>query len=430
MNSAAIRQLRRKFILIAMLSFFVVILFTGGMTALANQNSLRVQAGHVLELIVNNDGVLPTPEHIDVNSDDGYRIHATDIFEGFSPEFTLAARYFSVVFNEKGEVERVDVSHIASVNENEAVTYAQAARDAFDKSLTVSILGMGMEDTFYYKVQKLANGNTIAAFLDCSFQLQVNREVGINTVVICGLGLFGSFLLVLFLSKRAIRPEIENSRKQKQFITNASHELKTPLAVIRANTAVIEMLQGESEWTQSTMSQVDRMDGLVQNLVMIARAEEREDRTAMSEIDVGKVVADSVDPFRALARQEKKELVCNIDTDVRMVAEASAIQQLCTLLIDNAFKYCDEAGRVVVEASQPNRGRVTIVVQNTYAEGKKAQFNRFFERFYRDDESHSDEGGYGIGLSVAESICARYGGSIKASWKAGVVSFTCQLKSA
>lgn len=425
MNSYTIRRLRSTFILIAMLSFFVVILFTGGMTALANQNSLRMQAGHVLELIVENNGTLPEPDSQMAN-----HRRTTDFFEGLSPEFTYAARYFSVVYNRKGEVEHVDVSRVASVDEQEAIAYAQSARESYDKSLTVSLLDLGMMDTFYYRVATLEDGRTIAAFLDCSFQMQVNREVGWNTVVICGAGLLGSFLLVLFWSKRVIRTEIDNSRKQKQFITNASHELKTPLAVIRANTEVIEMLQGESEWTQSTMSQVDRMDGLVQNLVMISRAEEREDRTAMGEIDVAQAVTDSVDPFRALARQEKKELVCNVADDVRMVADTSAIQQLCTLLVDNAIKYCDEGGRVVVELSQPKRGRVVLTVQNSFADGKKAQFNRFFERFYRDDVAHSNEGGYGIGLSVAESICTRYGGSIKASWKAGVATFTCQLRSA
>lgn len=424
MNAESIRQLRYKFIIIATLSFFAVILFTGGMTTLSNQNSLRVQAGHVLELIVNNDGVLPGPE-----GDPG-RIRATDIFEGLSPEFTYAARYFSVVFDQDGEVERVDVNRVASVDESEAIEYARAAKESYEKSLTVAMLDLGMADTFYYKVAQREDGGTMVVFLDCSFQMQVNREVGWNTVVICGVGFLGSFLLVLLLSSRAIRPEIENSRKQKQFITNASHELKTPLAVIRANTEVLEMLQGESEWTQSTMHQVDRMDGLVQNLVMIARAEEREDRSAMGEIDVGRIVVDSVDPFRALARQEDKELVCDVAEDVRMVADASAIQQLCTLLVDNAIKYCDDGGRVVVDASQPKKGRVTLVVQNTFADGKKAQFSRFFERFYRDDEAHSNEGGYGIGLSVAESICKRYRGSIKATWKAGTVSFTCQLRSA
>ncbi len=305
------------------------------------------------------------------------------------------------------------------------------ARDAIKsyESLTVALLNMGTMDTFYYRVAETEDGETIVAFLDCSFQIQVNRETGWNTLLICGTGVIGSFLVVLLLSNRAIRPEIENARKQKQFITNASHELKTPLAVIRANTEVIEMLQGESEWTHSTMSQVDRMDGLVQNLVMIARAEEREDRSDISEIDVARVVADTVDPFQALAHQEHLNLVCVLGEDVRMVASESAIQQLTTLLVDNAIKYCDQGGDVTVTLTQPKRGRVTLNVSNSFAQGERAQFDRFFERFYRDDEAHSNGGGYGIGLSVAESICKRYRGTIRASWKAGVVTFSCQLRS-
>lgn len=423
MNSTSIRQLRRKFILIAMLSFFVVILFTGGMTALSNQLSLRAQAGHVLDLIVQNDGVLPDPQQLG-------RHGSVASLSDLSPEFAYAARYFSVVFDKNGEAKDVNIGHIASVDERKAIAYAEAARESFSNSLTMSLLGLGMTDTFYYTVAEGHHGDEVVAFLDCSFQLEVNREVGWNTVIICATGMAGSFVIVLLLSKRAIKPEIENTRKQKQFITNASHELKTPLAVIRANTEVIEMLQGESEWTQSTMRQVDRMDGLVQNLVMIARAEEQEDRRSMDEIDVSKVVADSVAPFQALARQDKKELVCDLAENVRMVADASAIQQLCTLLVDNAIKYCDDEGRVVVEVASPRRDRVSLTVSNTFAEGKRAQFNRFFDRFYRDDESHSDEGGYGIGLSVAESICLRYGGSIKASWKGGMAIFSCLLKSA
>ncbi len=423
MNTSTIAKLRRKFILVAMGSFFVVILFTGGMTALANQNSIRAQAGNVLDRIIDNDGVLPEPDNQLKGS-----LRVTDIFEGFSPEYTYAARYFSVLYDGAKNVKRTNVRHIAFVDEQEAVRYADDACRAYEQSPAIAVLDLGMVDTFYYRVRKLENGDTMVAFLDCSFQLKVSQEVGWNTVLICGLGLLGSLLLVLFWSKRAIRPEIENTRKQKQFITNASHELKTPLAVIRANTEVIEMLQGESEWTQSTMSQVDRMDGLVQNLVMIARAEEREDPATMSEVNIAKVIMDSVDPFRALARQENKELTCTVPDEAHLVTDASAIQQLCTILVDNALKYCDPDGQVLVELTQAKHGRATLVVKNTFADGKRAQFNRFFERFYRDDESHSNEGGYGIGLSVAESICARYGGTIKASWKGGMAIFTCQLR--
>lgn len=422
MNGSAIATLRRKFIMIAMASFIAVILFTGGMSALASQHSIRIQASHMLDLIIQNNGTLPDP------GSKARQMRATDLFDGIFTETAYAARYFSVVYDKHGKVESVNVSRVATVDEREAMRYADEALESYEKSLTVSLLDLGVADTFYYRVAHLEDGTTMVAYLDCSFQMQVNREVGWNTMLICLFSLAGSFLLVLVLSKRAIRPEIENTRKQKQFITNASHELKTPLSVIRANTEVIEMLQGESEWTRSTMSQVDRMDGLVQNLVMIARSAETEDRAVLSEIDVSQVIMDSVDPFRAVARQEDKELLCNVVPNVRMVAEASAIQQLCTLLVDNAIKYCDEKGTVEVDLSQPRRGKITLVVKNSFAQGKKAEFNRYFERFYRDDEAHSDEGGYGIGLSVAESICTRYGGTIRANWKGGMAVFICQLR--
>ncbi|MDO4537373.1 MAG: HAMP domain-containing sensor histidine kinase [Coriobacteriales bacterium] len=453
MDAQAISALRRKFVAIAMLSFLVVISFTGGMMAFANEHALRAHAGKTLEVIINNDGVMPEfSESKDSSSAVGSNAAQTDgnhaggagssasqeaddkddddidAITGLSREFTYGARYFSVVFGEDYVVKTANISRIASVTEIEAIEYALEAIKSYENP-TVSLLDLGTKDSYYYRVRVNEAGETIVAFLDCSFQKQVNKETGLNTVLICVLGMAGSFLVVLLLSNRAIRPEIENSRKQKQFITNASHELKTPLAVIRANTEVLEMLQGENEWTHSTMSQVDRMDGLVQNLVMIARSEEREDRAEVSEVDVARVVADTVDPFQALARQEHLELVCVLEENVHMVASESSIQQLTTLLVDNAIKYCDQGGEVTVTLTQPKRGKVTLSVSNSFAEGEKAQFNRFFERFYRDDEAHSNGGGYGIGLSVAESICKRYRGTIRASWKAGVVTFMCQLRS-
>lgn len=424
MNSQTIKELRYKFIIIATVSFFVVILFTAGMTRLASENSLRLQAGNALGIIVQNGGTMPEP---DITTE---HVHAGDLIEGVLAEYTYSARYFSVIYDVYGKIKSVDVSRVASVSEREAIQYAEDARKQWESSPTLSMLDLGEVDTFYYRVATMDTGETIVAFLDCSFQMQVNREVGVTTIFICCVGIVISFFVVLFSSNRAIRPSIENARKQKQFITNASHELKTPLAVIRANTEVIEMLSGESEWTRSTMGQVDRMDGLVQNLVMIARSEEREDRSAVGEIDVSRVVAESVDPFRALAVADQIELVCDISSDVKLIADASAIQQLTTLLVDNAIKYCDKGGRVVVEVAQPRKGRVNLTVSNSFAKGETAEFSRYFERFYRDDESHSDEGGYGIGLSVAESICQRYRGWIRASWKNGMAIFACQLRDA
>ncbi len=269
----------------------------------------------------------------------------------------------------------------------------------------------------------------ITVFLDYSQQVNTNNAVIRMTVLICASGFLITLVLVILFSGRMIRPEIKNARRQKQFITNASHELKTPLAVIRANTEIEEMMNGESEWTQSTMRQVDRLSGLIQNLVMITRAEETEDRSVLSRIDVSAAVEESVRPVASLAQQEKKELVRQISPDVKMVADGSKIRQLTTLLIDNAFKYCDEGGTVSVSLDTQKKGKlIRLVVSNNFADGANVNYSKFFERFYRQDQAHNvDAGGYGIGLSIAESIVHSYNGTIDASWKDGIISFTCLL---
>ncbi|MDO5118952.1 MAG: HAMP domain-containing sensor histidine kinase [Coriobacteriales bacterium] len=415
MNDSAVEKLRRQFILVTTVSFFVVILVMGGATAFANYASMRSQAALIIDLIIENNGTLPEAT---VDNDGDITYPGLPLY---STELLYSTRYFAVVSDRLGHPYYINTESIASVSEEAAVAYAEKVGRPNYRLATI--------DNFFYEVRTNEGGGTIAVFVDYSTQLRINREVLWNTMLICGVTLTVTFIVVVLISSSAIRPEIENARRQRQFITNASHELKTPLAVIRANTEVIELLQGDNEWTQSTMRQVDRMDGLVQNLVMIARSEERESRDDLSEIDVTKVVAASVEPFQSLAHQGHHELVCELEDNVSLVARESAIQQLVTILVDNALKYCDVGGTVSVSLTGPRVGRpVTLVVANTFAEGENVDYSRFFERFYRDDEAHSNQEGYGIGLSVAESICERQRGSIRASWKNGAVAFTCLLR--
>jgi signal transduction histidine kinase len=268
--------------------------------------------------------------------------------------------------------------------------------------------------------------------IDASTLINLNQSVTRSTLIICGVGLIITFLAVLALSGRIVQPEIENARRQKMFITNASHELKTPLAVIRANTELEELINGETEWTHSTLRQVDRLNGLIQNLVMIARAQEAEDPGTLTDVDASAAIIDTVRPYESLARQEGKTLSLDVVPDLHMTADESRLRQLAAILVDNAFKYCDEKGDVSVAFSRTRIGRqMSLTVSNSYAAGKDVDYSRFFERFYREDTSHNtnreDRGGFGIGLSIAESICNQYKGTIRASWKDGIITFTCLL---
>ena len=409
MMPQAIAKLRRKFIVIATASFFVAIVFMGVTTYAANVIVLRGQANSTIDAILDAGGQTPTLENY----------HGG----GFHEEASYGLRFFTVTFDKSGEVVNVDLSHVNVVDQAQALEIALVASDP--NTLT----GLGQYESYMFKEGATDDGSMIV-FLDCSFQLANIAEVTTNTLILTLLALAVAFLAVVAFSRRAIQPEIENAQRQQKFMTNASHELKTPIAVIRANTELTEMLSGETEWTQSTLSQVSRLEGLVGDLMTIVRGEEREaDGQAHGSIDAGAVVGKAVESFRSVAQQAGKGLESSIPEGVKLRGTEATIEQLTCLLVDNAIKYCDEGGTVRVHLAPGLLGHgCTLSVTNDYAEGANVDYHRFFDRFYRADESHENQQGYGIGLSVAESICERYHGSIKASWKTGKITFTCVLK--
>ena len=188
------------------------------------------------------------------------------------------------------------------------------------------------------------------------------------------------------------------------------------------------MMHGEDEWNNSTMNQVDRMTGLINDLVLIARSEEKEDVKELGDIDVSKAVTDVADTFSSVAEKNGIALKKDIPDGVVMRAMEEHIRQLASLLADNAIKYCDDGGAVLIQLSQKGKG-ARICVSNNYAQGEHEDYSRFFERFFRQDKSHNiDKGGYGIGLSIADSIVRKYRGKIDVSWKDGIITFSCILK--
>ena len=414
MTPQRIAKMRRTFIAIATASFFVAILFMGVTTFASNVIVVRSQANNTIDAILDAGGNVPTRENY----------HG----EGFQEEASYGLRFFTVSFDNKGNVIDIDVSHVNLIGKEEAIAISEVAADP-DR-----IVGLGQYENYMYKEGPTENGSMVV-FLDCSFQLENVNKVTTNTLILTVLALVVAFIAVFAFSKRAIKSEIENANRQQKFMTNASHELKTPIAVIRANTELTEMLSGETEWTQSTLNQVDRLEGLVRDLMTIVRGEERESaEQQLSDIDVAAVVGKAVDSFKGMAQQNGKHLETSLADGVKLRGSEASIEQLTCLLVDNAIKYCDEGGSIDVSLSPGLLGLLghgcTLSVTNDYAEGADVDYRRFFDRFYRADESHENQQGYGIGLSVAESICERYHGSIKASWKAGKITFTCVLKDA
>ena len=222
------------------------------------------------------------------------------------------------------------------------------------------------------------------------------------------------FILVYIFSSQAVAPVVESLEKQKRFITDAGHELKTPLAVISANVDVLEIESGKSEWTTSIKNQVSRMNGLVKNLLTLSRMDEERMHVVFSDFDMSKTVKDTAISFEALATSKGKKYQMDIEDDIHITGDKNAINQLASLLLDNAMKYSSENGSIHVLLNKGNK-YITFEVSNTCDSIPSGNLDRLFDRFYRADSSRAREtGGYGIGLSVARAIANSHGGSIEA----------------
>ena len=412
MNNRTIERIKKRFIGIAMLAIFLAMVFIGGAILLASFFVSRSAIRRGLDQLILNEAYLKDRDLSE------YYFDSPDITDIFNTQVGDQADFWLVRYDGNGQLLSVDGRYPGN-----SYTFFLGMADEIKEGPE----GDGRQGRIWYKYADTLDGSIIA-FIDTTGEIYAINRLLFITLIVCLAGLAVTFILVTHFSDYVVASEAENLAKQKDFITNASHELKTPLAVIRANTEMSQMLNGEDEWSVSTLKQIDHMNGLIANLVMISKAQEMEDKSEMVMIDVSGVVADSVKTFEPVAAKDGITLSTDIVPEAKMKADASKIMQLTTILVDNAIKYCDDKGTVKVGLTQIRKNAVRMTVTNSYADGANVDCNKFFERFYREDKSHNiDKGGYGIGLSIAENICRQYRGTIQASWKNGEISFICTL---
>ena len=256
------------------------------------------------------------------------------------------------------------------------------------------------------------NVGNLILFLNCQRELDSQHSFEKNSLLI-SIGVIASvFILIVLVSKRVIAPIQETYIKQKQFITGASHELKTPLAIISSNADVLEMMNGDSKWTQNIHNQVDRLTSLVNSLVVFSRMEEK-DTVERSRFDLTSALESRIEDFDELANFQKKNIVTDVDSNLYYFGEEASIVQLMDILLENAIKYAPEDSSISVSLKK-NRKYAILKVSNK-ATVQKGDLSKVFERFYRLDESRNSAiKGYGIGLSMAQLIAEKHKETIRA----------------
>ena len=283
------------------------------------------------------------------------------------------------------------------------------------QSKVIEVLKEGKTSGFigsYRFLKAETNVGSLILFLNCQRELDSQHSFEKNSLLI-SIGVIASvFVLIVLISKRVIAPIQETYIKQKQFITGASHELKTPLAIISSNADVLEMMNGDSKWTQNIHNQVDRLTSLVNSLVVFSRMEEK-DTVERTRFDLTNALESRIEDFNELANFQKKNIVTDIDPDLYYFGEEASIVQLMDILLENAIKYAPEDSSISVSLKK-NRKYAILKVSNK-ATVQKGDLSKVFERFYRLDESRNSAiKGYGIGLSMAQLIAEKHKETIRA----------------
>ena len=409
-----IRDLRKKFILVAMLSTMLVLTAIMGVVNFSNYREMLDRADEMTALLEQNDGKFPEEpswhEQDDTETPPAKPENDEKDKSRFSVETPFETRYFTVTVDENGEVTDCDLDRIAAVDEETAEEYTQTAQQ---KNKTT-----GFQGIYRYRVTETEDGAKYV-FLDCRREISNFRTVLVTTISVSLLGLAAVFVLVVIFSRMVFRPVEESIQKQKRFIIDASHELKTPLTIIDANIEVMEMESGESQWTKSTRKQIQRLSGLVQQLVTLSRLDEEKGLEEKCEFNLSEAVSECVQPYESLAQTREKNLTLNIEEDITYTGDERSIRQLAGILMDNAVKYSSENGNITLTLKKKGK-KIFLEVYNDADDLPQGKLDVLFERFYRLDSSrNSGTGGSGIGLSMAKAIVQAHKGKITAENKNG-----------
>lgn len=253
----------------------------------------------------------------------------------------------------------------------------------------------------------------------------------LNTLLIC-IGIFALLELLIFLVSRKItnwiiKPVEESFEKQKQFIADASHELKTPLAVIMASSEALESNPNESKWLENIKSESDRMNKLIADLLELAKSEAVDDKSEFALGNLSKTIEKSILTFEGIMFEKGITLDYSIDENIELEMNEYKIKQLVSILIDNAIKHCDENGKITVNLK--NEKDIVLTVSNTGEGIPKGEEAKIFERFYRADEARNrNENRYGLGLAIAKNIALSHNADISASSENGTATFKTVFK--
>lgn len=402
-----IKKLRIKFIMTAFLSAFVVLIVLVGGINISNYVHVLRDSDKVLKILADNGGTFPDRMlHSEAGAIPGEppRMMQTERID--SPEIAFETRFFTVEYSQSGETVRTDTDKISAVSEETAVSLADKVLSGGQKS--------GFIYDYRYMISDIPEGGRLVIFCDRGAALAGFRNFRNTSIVISLIGLLAIGCVIYFISGKAVRPIEEAGEKQKRFISDAGHEIKTPLSIIRADADVLGMELGEdNEWISDIVKQTERLTLLTNDLISLSKMEEGAESLYMEEVDISALAEDVADSSKAPSITRGITFVSDIEEGVRITCDKKKVYELMSILLDNALKYCPEGGNVSWSLSSKGKKAVIRVANDLSEAMDKETARHLFDRFYRADSSrNSESGGFGIGLSVARAVAEAHKGRI------------------
>lgn len=403
-----IKKLKKKFIILATISMAVLMTTLVLIMNIINLSSVISESDGVLDVLAQpnapfNNDVTP-PEKKDTKIDD-YIPH------DMSPEVPYESRYFTATVNTDGEIVDTNFTKIVSVNEDEAEGYIN--------EVIAKENNRGFVKTFRY-LKSTDEKKTTIMFLDCGRKLDTFYSFMKTSILIGVLGCLVVFVVFLFSAERIVKPISESYEKQKRFITDAGHEIKTPLTIIGANVDLLELDIGDNESLTEIRGQTKRLAELTKDLVFLTKMEETDNEIPKIDFPLSDLINETAQPFNAIAVSHNKYLSIHVQENVTMHGSPDEIRKLTSILLDNAMKYSPDGGAISLKLSVQKKILNLIVTNSTSERIDKDSLDKVFDRFYRMDLSrNSSTGGHGIGLSIARAIVDGYNGKITATTNTG-----------
>lgn len=399
-----LKKLQKSFMAIAMFALASLVLVQSFAVNVINIYQTDMDIRSILRTIANNGGVLPNSY---IETDERF----SNIFNPFGEmhlniETPYSTRYFVVELKDN-LVTKISTEHIAAVDNTKAFEYAHAVYRQNEP-------GFGTIDIYRYYYTTDGH-NSMIIFLDWQRDLARCLALAFISLFVSLVTITVLAVMVYWLSKKAMKPVAASIEKQKQFITDASHELKTPLTIIAANAEVLEMCEGENEWTTSIKNQTTRLSHLVKNLVELSKLNEMQDEKSRSSFNISLAFMETASNFETTATVANKNFSFSAADDLQYYGNEAEIRQLITILCDNAIKYTDECGFIKMNLYKSGKN-IILESYNTCEYIDPKTVSHLFDRFYRADSSRARDtktGGYGIGLSIAQAIVHRHKGKIK-----------------